>query len=86
VCIRGGQVVAIRTYGAESIFVHRIAFEEVWRVNFEAVASKVVGKKLSSIEQKNEQDTRTGQDMLTREFSSSIPKTSVRNRMALSFG
>jgi hypothetical protein len=51
---------ATRTYGVEG---HRIALEEVWRVDLEAVASKVVDKKLTGIGQKNEleEDPRTGQ-------------------------
>ena len=49
------------TYGVES---HRIALEEIWRVDLEAVASKVVDKKLTGIGQENEIEedplTRTG--------------------------
>lgn len=45
---------ATRTYGFKSIFVYRISLEEVWRVDFEAVARKVVDKKLIGIGQKNE--------------------------------
>ncbi len=48
---------ATRTYGGESILVHRISLEEVWRVDLEAVASKIVGKKLTGIGQKNEEGT-----------------------------
>ena len=45
-----------RTYGIESILVHRLAVEEVRRVDLEAVASKVVNKELTGIGQKNELD------------------------------
>lgn len=45
---------AARTYGFKSIFGHGITFEEVWRVDFEAIARKVVHKKLTGIGQKNE--------------------------------
>ena len=66
-------------YGFESILVHRIAFEEVWRVDLEAVASKVVDYKLTSIGQENERARRgLTQDRLTRLLLSSRPKTSVR--------
>jgi hypothetical protein len=53
---------ATRTHGVESTLVHRIALEEVGCVDLEAVASKVVGKKLTGIGQKNElgEDPRTG--------------------------
>jgi hypothetical protein len=46
------------TYGFESILINRIALEEVWRVDLEAVASKVVDNKLTSVEQENERARR----------------------------
>jgi len=66
-----------QTYRIEGIFVHRIAFEEVWCIDLEAVESKIVGKKLIRVEQKNKRSKMLGQDRVTGLFGSSRPKTSV---------
>ena len=50
------------TYGLESVLVDCAAVEEVWRVDLEAVASKVVNDKLTSFGQKNERARRGRHD------------------------
>ena len=66
-----------QTYRVKSILVHRITLEEIWRVDLEAVASKVVCKKLTGAGYMNEKRT-PGLDWLTRLLLSSRPKTSGR--------
>jgi hypothetical protein len=37
------------THRVKSVFRDRVAFEEVWSINSEAVTSKVVGKELREV-------------------------------------
>jgi hypothetical protein len=37
------------THSVESIFRDGIAFEELWDIDFESIASKVVGEELSAL-------------------------------------